>query len=183
MQPPLRDVRLLAHRAGGAAALLGVSRQTIHTLLKRGEFRAFRSDEEASSDLPKWVYEDRFDIEARANGDQTKDQMRLMMRALLMERFKLQFHHEMKEVSGFALLVSKGGLKIEEDHGENSDGPSMRNSPAGMLYRKTPLSRFANFLSGPAGGPVVDKTGLTGTFSFTFQPPRSSDPASPSIFL
>jgi hypothetical protein len=41
---------------GGAAALLGVSRQTIHTLLKRGELRAFRSDKEAARDLPKWVY-------------------------------------------------------------------------------------------------------------------------------
>jgi hypothetical protein len=41
---------------GGAAALLGVSRQTIHTLLKRGEMRAFRSDEEAYGDTPKWVY-------------------------------------------------------------------------------------------------------------------------------
>ena len=41
---------------GGAAALLGVKRQTIHTLLLRGEMRAFRSDEEASPDLPKWVY-------------------------------------------------------------------------------------------------------------------------------
>ena len=41
---------------GGAAALLGVSRQTIHTLLKRGELRAFRSDEEEARDLPKWVY-------------------------------------------------------------------------------------------------------------------------------
>ena len=40
---------------GGAAALLGVSRQTIHTLLKRGQLRAFRSDEE-EYDTPKWVY-------------------------------------------------------------------------------------------------------------------------------
>ena len=32
---------------GGAAALLGLSRQTIHTLCKRGELRAFRSDEDA----------------------------------------------------------------------------------------------------------------------------------------
>ena len=40
---------------GGAAALLGVSRQTVHTLLKRGELRAFRSDEEAHN-IPKWVY-------------------------------------------------------------------------------------------------------------------------------
>ena len=36
--------------------MLGLSRQTIHTLCKRGELRAFRSDEEAARDLPKWVY-------------------------------------------------------------------------------------------------------------------------------
>lgn len=41
---------------GGAAALLGLSRQTIHTLLKRGELRAFRSDEEGHRDMSKWVY-------------------------------------------------------------------------------------------------------------------------------
>ncbi|HSL63103.1 MAG TPA: helix-turn-helix domain-containing protein [Gaiellaceae bacterium] len=41
---------------GGAAALLGLSRQTIHTLLKRGELRAFRSDAEEYRDMPKWVY-------------------------------------------------------------------------------------------------------------------------------
>jgi hypothetical protein len=29
---------------------------TVHTLLKRGEIRAFRSDEEAYRDMPKWVY-------------------------------------------------------------------------------------------------------------------------------
>ncbi len=48
---------------GGAAALLGLSRQTIHTLLLRGEMRAFRSDEE-SHDVPKWVYIPLDDIEA-----------------------------------------------------------------------------------------------------------------------
>ena len=43
---------------GGAAALLGLSRQTIHTLCKRGELRAFRSDEiaEKTRDIPRWVY-------------------------------------------------------------------------------------------------------------------------------
>ena len=49
---------------GGAAGLLGLSRQTIHTLLKRGEMRAFRSDEEAQRDLPKWVYIPLDDVEA-----------------------------------------------------------------------------------------------------------------------
>ena len=41
---------------GGAAGLLGLSRQTIHTLCKRGELRAFRSDDEEYRDMPKWVY-------------------------------------------------------------------------------------------------------------------------------
>ena len=43
---------------GGAAALLGLSRQTIYTLCKRQELRAFRSDEtdERAKHTPKWVY-------------------------------------------------------------------------------------------------------------------------------
>lgn len=51
---------------GGAAALLGLSRQTIHTLCKRGELRSFRSDElaERTRDIPKWVYIPVDDIEA-----------------------------------------------------------------------------------------------------------------------
>lgn len=41
---------------GGAAALLGLSRKTIYTLCKRGELRAFRSDELAEGTTPRWVY-------------------------------------------------------------------------------------------------------------------------------
>ena len=41
---------------GGAAGLLGLSRKTIYTLCKRGELRAFRSDELANRTTPRWVY-------------------------------------------------------------------------------------------------------------------------------
>lgn len=41
---------------GGAAALLGLSRQTIYTLCKRQELRSFRSDELENRTTPKWVY-------------------------------------------------------------------------------------------------------------------------------
>jgi hypothetical protein len=41
---------------GGAAALLGLSRQTIHTLCTRGQLRVYRSEEEVSRELPAWVY-------------------------------------------------------------------------------------------------------------------------------
>ena len=45
-------------------------------------------------DLPRWIYNERFDVEARANGEPAKDQMRLMMRSLLKDRFKLVVHTE-----------------------------------------------------------------------------------------
>ena len=41
---------------GGAAHLLGLSRKTVYTLCKRGELRAYRSDENATKYTPRWVY-------------------------------------------------------------------------------------------------------------------------------
>lgn len=55
------DGRLVS--PGGASALLGLSRQTIYTLCKRGELRAFRSDDEGRGG-PHWVYIPLDDIEA-----------------------------------------------------------------------------------------------------------------------
>jgi uncharacterized protein (TIGR03435 family) len=59
--------------------------------------------------LPKWVVEDRFDIQARAEGNPTKDEMRLMMRSLLADRFKLAIHSETREVPVFGLVLAKAG--------------------------------------------------------------------------
>jgi uncharacterized protein (TIGR03435 family) len=60
-------------------------------------------------DLPKWVYNERFDIEARANGEQTKDQMRTMMRSLLKERFTLAVHTEQRTQAIYDLELAKPG--------------------------------------------------------------------------
>jgi len=59
--------------------------------------------------LPAWVYDDRFNIEARAQGNPTKDQMRLMMRSLLADRFKLTTHTERQAKPLFDLVVAKTG--------------------------------------------------------------------------
>ena len=48
--------------------------------------------------LPKWVDTDNIDIEAKAAGNPTKDQMRLMMQSLLAERFHLAVHYETQEM-------------------------------------------------------------------------------------
>jgi bla regulator protein BlaR1 len=59
--------------------------------------------------MPKWVGTDRFDIEARAEGNPSKDQMRLMMQSLLAERFKLAAHFETQDVPILALTLVKPG--------------------------------------------------------------------------
>jgi uncharacterized protein (TIGR03435 family) len=59
--------------------------------------------------LPAWVYNDRFDIAARAEGNPTKDQMRLMMQSLLGDRFKASVHTEGRQGPVYALVLSKAG--------------------------------------------------------------------------
>jgi hypothetical protein len=59
------------------------------------------------SQLPKWAVGDRFDIEARANGSPTRDQMRLMMQALLAGRFKLAVHTETHQLPVLAAVLGE----------------------------------------------------------------------------
>jgi uncharacterized protein (TIGR03435 family) len=59
--------------------------------------------------LPKWGNIDQFVIEARAQGDPTKDQYRLMMQTLLAERFKLKIHTENRGLPVYALVLDKPG--------------------------------------------------------------------------
>jgi bla regulator protein blaR1 len=59
--------------------------------------------------LPKWVTTDRYSIDARAAGNPTKDQLRLMVQSLLADRFQLAAHFATQEVPVFALTVAKDG--------------------------------------------------------------------------
>lgn len=59
--------------------------------------------------LPDWARTEQFDIQARAEGNPGKDQMRLMVRALLADRFKLAIHNETREVPVFAFVLVKPG--------------------------------------------------------------------------
>ena len=59
--------------------------------------------------FPEWAKADRYDIEARAEDNPSKDQMRAMMRGLLAERFALKVHSENREVPVLAFVLDKPG--------------------------------------------------------------------------
>jgi uncharacterized protein (TIGR03435 family) len=61
--------------------------------------------------IPNWS--EHFDMEARAEGNPTKEQIMLMLQSVLEERFKLQAHHEMRDMPGFNMVVAKSGLKVK----------------------------------------------------------------------
>ena len=63
----------------------------------------------ATPGLPGWGRTDRFDIEAKAQGNPTKDQFRLMMQSLLADRFKLVLHTETRQSPIYAIVVLKPG--------------------------------------------------------------------------
>lgn len=79
-----------------------------------------------------------FNIEAKLPSGTTAEQIPVMLRNLLSERFKLAFHREKAEVKGYALVVAKSGLKIKEStleppaSGEVRPGPV--KDPDGFVY-------------------------------------------------
>jgi uncharacterized protein (TIGR03435 family) len=66
-------------------------------------------EQAVTSQLPKWANADRYDIQGRISGNPTKDQYRLMMQALLADRFKLAIHYETRQLPVLALVLDKPG--------------------------------------------------------------------------
>jgi uncharacterized protein (TIGR03435 family) len=164
--------------------------------------------------LPDWAKTDQFDIQARAEGNPGKDQMRLMMRSLLADRFKLALHNETREIPVLAFALSKPGKTGPQLHAHSESVPCSTNAPpatAGtplqtvdgglpalcngifgmpatvpgrlrIAARNITLGFIADSLSATAnlGRPMVDKTGLSGTFDFTLEfTPENVGPAPP----
>jgi Protein of unknown function (DUF3738) len=59
--------------------------------------------------MPKWAREESFVIEAKAEGNPSKDQMRLMVQSLLADRFKLTVHFERQQSPVFAVALANQG--------------------------------------------------------------------------
>jgi uncharacterized protein (TIGR03435 family) len=89
--------------------------------------------------LPDWVKTEQFDIQARAAGTPGKDQMRLMIRALLADRFKLAVHNETREVPVFAFVLVKPG-KTGPQLKLHSEGVPCSTEAPPSIAQQAPLS-------------------------------------------
>jgi uncharacterized protein (TIGR03435 family) len=154
--------------------------------------------------LPAWVYDERFDIEARAAGATTKDQMRRMMQGLLGERFKLRARTEKRTQSIFDLMLVKIGktgrqLQRHVDDGTCRPAQSLQLPPipcgsvgpvpasvggrGRIVANGVTMTRIASVLKNSFTGvdrPVVDRTGLVGTFDMSVEWSLPRDPSEPA---
>jgi uncharacterized protein (TIGR03435 family) len=81
---------------------------------------------------PDWLGDTYFDIVAKVPAGTTADQVLEMWRTLLAERFHLKVHRESKELPVYALVVNKGGPKMEEAPPDDAvPAPSMSGSGRG----------------------------------------------------
>ena len=159
---------------------------------------------DAFANAPKWLRTDSYEIEAEAQGNPTKDQMRLMMQSLLADRLKLAVHLETKQVPVLALRQVKTG-KLGPKLLPHSQGPpcpeykefeldfsdpkkevfprnciagATRGMPDGTTFmgsRDTTMATAAYYFyaegswAGEIDRPLVDQTGLKGTFDFLLE--------------
>ncbi|MGB6690231.1 MAG: TIGR03435 family protein [Terracidiphilus sp.] len=67
----------------------------------------------ARETLPKWAQDEWYTIEARAEGNPTRDDVRQMVRSLLEDRFQFAAHFEKRQGQVYALVVDKSGLRLK----------------------------------------------------------------------
>ena len=134
-------------------------------------------DVEAKSDMPPGL-----SMQAR------NDRVRAMVQALLVDRFKLVIRRESKEMPVYALLVAKGGPKLQRADIDEKDCPEASLNALGPVSTSTPMpdvchaftggmgrglhakaanmSDLASFVENWTDRPLLDKTGIQGLYRF-----------------
>ncbi|MGA3205272.1 MAG: TIGR03435 family protein [Bryobacteraceae bacterium] len=171
-------------RSTGVAT--GHGRVTVgNETLKRCIMGAFNVGPHQIAGGPAWLDSDRFEIAAKSERAEDNDEVLMaMLRTLLAERFQLVVHRETRTVQALVLEVAKNGPKLEKA----ADGPATTENGRGLIDAKViTMNRFAQVLSRQMELPVVDRTGLEGSFNLKLEwAPETVKPdameSRPSIF-
>jgi uncharacterized protein (TIGR03435 family) len=125
---------------------------------------------------PDWIHRDLFEINARAQRPALPDEMRLMVRSLLHDRFGLVIRREHQDMRHGVLIVARQdgrlgpGLRTCEEASNAPPRPVPVPVGAAVLSRGSAdcvaMSAVALTVSALLETPVIDKTGLIGSWSY-----------------
>jgi uncharacterized protein (TIGR03435 family) len=137
-----------------------------------------------------------YTVDAKVPAGATAEQVKLMLRSLLAERFKFAAHFEKKEMPIYQLSVTPSGPRIKEAAPVDPAAPRSPNVPDSQVEKDAdgfpkitpqpgsmralranglirlvgngaPLSSLVNYLNNQLDQPVIDTTGLTAKYNFT----------------
>lgn len=143
---------------------------------------------------PAWMDSERYEVDARMPEGATKEQVAAMLRTLLIERFHLAARVETRQLPVYELLV-RGNPKLKTSEPASSEGSTtapkiakgpnglpeivgklersfelVLGGPDGVRYqrwaRRESMQDLADILSDRLDRPVVDQTGLRGTYDY-----------------
>jgi uncharacterized protein (TIGR03435 family) len=132
---------------------------------------------------PTWLERDHYDIRAKVPPKTTPDDIKLMLRGLLADRFHLVVKTGAAPMPTYVLSAGAGKPKMTESEGAGEDScipaPPPQNPPPGVPSYITvnckhlTMAALADTLHGFAGGyldqPVIDETNLAGAWDFTIK--------------
>ncbi len=122
---------------------------------------------------PAWADSDKFDIDAEPDGEgaPSDKQWKSMLQKLIVERFKLTFHHDKRELSVYVLSLAKTGQKMTKSEGDPNGLPGLFFRQLGDLnVRNANMADFSGLMqSAVLDRPVLDQTGITGRWDFTLK--------------
>jgi bla regulator protein blaR1 len=147
---------------------------------------------------PGWIDSERFIIDARPATPQARATMGgPMLQALLEERFNLKIHRETKEIPAYALVVARGGPKLQATpdgsctYSDAAHPPPpvvpgqplpcgyYGGDPEGVKAVGVTIDTLCDPISTLVHRKVINKTGLTGLYSFNLDvdvpPPNAPD--------
>jgi uncharacterized protein (TIGR03435 family) len=120
---------------------------------------------------PAWLNDGSptYSIKANTSEAAPKQTIRNMLKLLLIERFGLKTHTELRDQAVFALVTTPKHSQLTRVQYEEADADQcLRPRPTGMVAKHCSMAAFARALSGYVnlGHPVIDMTGLSGRFDF-----------------
>ncbi len=148
---------------------------------------------------PDWLASEKFDIAAKLPEGGSRDQVPAMLQALLADRFQMKLHHDSKEFPVYGLVVAKGGMKMKESQPDAANpgadatkgtvdvqvtggrdgtsvnfghGSNFSLGPGKLEGTKLTMQNLADMLARFLDRPVVDMTGLKGSYDFQFNVPE-----------
>jgi len=147
---------------------------------------AFGVNEDQIAGKPKWIESQRYDVVAKPEGGiaLSREELKPLLQNLLRQRFHLETHFEMRNAPGYVLVAAKGGPKLETGRSDKPPGYRIYVGPGKLKGLNWSMPYLATMLQTAAGLPVIDKTGIAGSYDIDLQfaPDLATDSPLPSLF-